>query len=298
MIYTLTLAPAIDLYVDIANYKIGEVNRSSSTTLIAGGKGINVSRLLKKLNRDSICLGYVGGATGSFIIDELKKEKIKSDFIKTESLTRINVKFKTTAFNAPTPEIKKNEMLALNKSLSLLKKDDILIISGRIPDIFLNSQFDKTLSSLKKKGVLFIIDTSGPFLIKALKYQPFLLKPNQEELGELFHTSINDINSATKYAKRAVDLGAKNVLVSLGDKGALLVNKNEEHFLKALKGKVVNTVGCGDSLVAGFIDEYLKSKDYKKALVNGVACGTAMAFYHNGLNYDKIKKIKALLVHD
>lgn len=295
MIYTLTLAPAVDLYVDINQYKIGEVNRSKGTTLVAGGKGINVSRLLKKLKRDSVCLGYVGGATGLFIENELKKEKIKYDFVKTSALTRVNVKFKTTAFNAPTPNVTATEIAKLNAKLNQLKKNDILILSGRIPEILLKSKLINTLSTLKKKGVIFIVDTSGSFLAQSLKYRPFLLKPNQEELGELFNTSITNTKATITYAKKAVNLGAKNVLVSMGASGAILVNKDNVYFVKALKGKAINTVGCGDSLVAGFIDEYLKSNDLHEALISGVACGTAMAFYHNAVNCDKINSIKMRL---
>lgn len=299
MIYTLTLAPAVDLYVKIRNCNIGEVNRSESELALPGGKGINVSRTLNYLKRESVCLGFVGGYSGAFIESELKEAGIKSDFVHVDKPTRINVKIsgaiKETAFNSPAPHITMKDMQELGKKIQKLKKGDILIMSGAVPTSVPTKMVDEILESLTKKGVLLVVDTTKTSLLKALKYKPLLVKPNKEELGEVFYTQIKSDNDAVHYARKLVKSGARNVLVSLADEGAILVNNEVVYRIYAPHKEVVNSVGSGDSMIAGFVDELLRSSNLKKALMRGVVCGSATAFHQDIANAKEIKEVEKLV---
>ncbi len=282
MIYTVTFSPAVDYIVDLPSLEVGAINRSSSEHVLPGGKGINVSIVLANLGRSSVATGFLGGFTGVFIDGELKKRGIKSSFIPVDGLTRINVKLRgkeETAVNGQGPSISVEQIEALMKQLSALNSGDLLVISGTIPKSLPSDIYEKILERIKDNGCQVIVDATNEILLNTLKYKPLLVKPNQEELEEMFHVKINNKEELIKTAEKLLDLGAQNVIVSLGGDGALLVGKGiEPLLLPAPKGKVVNTVGAGDSLVAGFIDEYLNSGIIAKAFKQGIATGSASAF--------------------
>ena len=280
MIYTLTVSPSIDYVVDVNDFKIGNINRSSKEEAFIGGKGINVSLVLNNLDRESIALGYIGGFTGRYIKDELNRLDIKNDFIELDGLTRINVKLKgekETAINGIGPIINKEDIEALIKKLKRLNESDYLIMSGALPSSVHINIYEEILKRISSK-VEVIVDTSSKTLLDILKYHPFLIKPNKEELEELYDVVINNDDDLINYSKRLIELGAKNVIVSLDKDGALLANKDIVIKSNSPKGTVINSVGAGDSLVAGFIDEYLRSKDIAKAFYYGIASGSASTF--------------------
>lgn len=282
MIYTVTFSPAIDYVVDLKELQIGEINRTVRETAYPGGKGINVSMVLANLGQPSVATGFLAGFTGDFIKSELKKRNIQSGFIDVEGMTRINVKIrakKETAINGQGPHITDREIEKLIRLLEKLGRDDLLVISGTIPSSLPSNIYELILERIVDNGVTLVIDATRDILLKTLKYHPLLVKPNKEELEEMFNTKINNDQELIENANKLLALGAKNVIVSLGGDGALLVGEGLKPQLRpAPKGKVVNTVGAGDSLVAGFIDEYLTSKDIAKAFKKGIATGSASAF--------------------
>ena len=282
MIYTVTFSPAIDYVVDLTRFEIGEINRTQREQAFAGGKGINVSLVLSNLGKSSVATGFLGGFTGDFIRGELAKKNISSGFIEVDGLTRINVKIragKETAINGQGPHITDVQIEQLISQLEKLTKDDLLVISGNIPSSLPSNMYEMILERIKGNDVTVIVDATKDILLNTLKYHPLLVKPNKEELEEMFNVTIANDADLIKTASRLLDMGAKNVIVSLGGDGALLVgNGLEPQLRKAPKGKVVNTVGAGDSLVAGFIAEYLDSKDIAKAFKQGIATGSASAF--------------------
>ena len=282
MIYTVTFSPAIDYVVDLPALEVGAINRSKGEHVLAGGKGINVSTVLANLGRPSVATGFLGGFTGRFIAEELEKRGIRSAFIPVDGLTRINVKLRgkeETAINGQGPSIGAEQIEALMKLLEGLTPDDLLVISGTIPNSLPSNIYETILERIQGNGCQVIVDATEEILLKTLKYGPLLVKPNREELEEMFHVTIHNDEELIQNAEKLLDLGAANVIVSLGGDGALLVGKGiEPLLLPAPKGKVVNTVGAGDSLVAGFIDEYLRSGIIAKAFVQGIATGSASAF--------------------
>ncbi len=282
MIYTLTFSPSIDYIINIDNLIIGDINRSKNDKFLPGGKGINVSIILSKLNRKSIAMGFLGGFSGNFIKDELDKLNIENDFINIDGISRINVKIegnKETAINGSSPNISKDDINKLIIKLNKLKENDVLIISGNVPDCVSVDVFNNILNDLHKKNVEIIVDNKNEILMESLKYHPLLVKPNKEELEETFNVRLDNDEDIIKYAHYLKEQGAKNVIVSLGDKGAILVDNNNNVYKENAKvGKVINTVGAGDALVAGFIDEYLRSKDAFKAFKFGIDCSNKKIF--------------------
>ena len=282
MIVTLTFSPAIDYVVDLDRLEVGAINRSKGEHCMPGGKGINVSIVLANLGQESIATGFLGGFTGDFIRNELNGMGIRSEFIEVEGNTRINVKLRgaeETAINGQGPRIGADKIEELMVQLEKLTSKDLLVISGTVPSSLPSDIYEKILERIKDNRVELIVDATNDILLNTLKYQPLLVKPNQEELEEMFHTVIHNQDELIDNAKKLLGLGAKNVIVSLGGKGALLVgNGLEPLHLDAPKGKVVNTVGAGDSLVAGFIDEYVRSGNIAKAFRQGIATGSASAF--------------------
>lgn len=282
MIYTVTFSPAIDYVVDLDNFTIGDINRTQQEQVFPGGKGINVSLVLANLGKSSIATGFLGGFTGAFIKEELAKRNIKSGFIEVDGLTRINVKIragKETAINGQGPNIKDEDINELISQLEKLTKDDLLVISGTVPKSLPSNIYEMILERIKDNKVEVIVDATKDILLNTLKYHPLLVKPNKEELEEMFNVSISNDQELIENASKLLSLGARNVIVSLGGDGALLVGEGLEPVKRsAPQGKVVNTVGAGDSLVAGFIAEYLDSKDIKKAFKQGIATGSASAF--------------------
>lgn len=249
MIYTVTFSPAIDYVVDLDRLVKGAINRSKGEHCLPGGKGINVSIVLANMGKPSIATGFLGGFTGDFIRGELKKRGIESGFVEVEGNTRINVKLRgeeETAINGQGPHITPEQIEELMVQLEKLTDKDLLVISGTVPSSLPSDIYEKILERIKDNRVELIVDATNDILLNTLKYRPLLVKPNQEELEEMFHTVIHDERELIDNAKRLLALGARNVIVSLGGDGALLVGEGLEPLhLQAPKGKVVNTVGAG-----------------------------------------------------
>lgn len=281
MIYTLTLNPAIDYIMNVENLELGEVNRSSTESKFIGGKGINVSRVLNEIGIESVALGFIGGFTGAYIEKNLKDYKINTDFIKVEEDTRINIKIKSgieSEINANGPYISEEKLKELKEQLSKLKNGDYLVLAGSIQKSLQNDLYVEIQKLIANKDVKIIVDISNNTIISSAKEKAFLVKPNDKELAEIFGVTIQTEKDCIKYGEKLKELGAENVIISMGAKGAILIS-NEGIFKGSVpKGNVRNSVGAGDSLVAGFVGEYSKSKDILSAFKMGLACGTATAF--------------------
>ena len=284
MIYTVTFNPAIDYVVHMPDELLaGMTNRTLSEECYFGGKGINVSTVLKNLGYDSTALGFVAGFTGTAIEESVKKRGIKADFITLpEGISRINVKIKgkeETEINAQGPKIPKGSLDELFSKIRSLQDGDTLILAGSIPSSLPSDIYEKILSLLEDKKVRTVVDATGDLLKNVLKYHPFLIKPNNHELEEMSGKSLTTVDALKAEGKKLQDLGAQNVLISMAGDGALLLTETgESYHLAAPAGKVKNSVGAGDSMVAGFIAGYLKTGDYKEALLLGTAAGSASAF--------------------
>lgn len=278
MIYTITISPAIDYVVHLDELMPGATNRSKKEEYYFGGKGINVSIVLKELGIESRALGFVSGFTGYALEDGLREQGIDTDFVHLEKgITRINIKIKSekeTEINGQGAIAEKEDFDQLVEKLKGMKKDDILILSGSIPAALPQDTYTRLLKIVNRMGVLVILDAAGELLLSALPQHPFLVKPNIHELRELFGNEVRPLEGA----KKLQSLGARNVIVSLGSEGAiLLTEKGIVHNCGTCAGKVLNTVGSGDSMVAGFVAGYEKSKDYQYALELGSAAGSATA---------------------
>ena len=297
MIHTITFNPALDYISQVENFEVGKINRTKTEKILPGGKGLNVSIVLKNLEYNSTALGFIAGFTGDELKKQLEEYKINTDFIKVKKgITRINVKISSkeeTALNGNGPEITKEDIQNLLDKIDKIKKDDIVILAGNVPKGINNNIYEIICVKLEKNGVTYIVDATKELLINVLKYKPFLIKPNKEELEETFKVKIKTKEDIVLYAKKLQLMGAKNVLVSLGGDGAILVTAEENvYFCEAPKGKVLNTVGAGDSMVAGFLAGYLKTQDYEYALKMGIATGSASAF---SMNLATIKDVETLL---
>lgn len=282
MIYTVTFNPALDYILELDKLEIGKIQKSKTELILPGGKGINVSTVLTNLEVDNIALGYKAGFVGAEIERLLKNMNVKTDFIDLEEgNSRINVKIsgeEETAINTNGPKISENKILELLEKLKTLNENDYLVLSGSIPSSIKDDIYEKICSIVKKQNVKIVVDATKNLLVQALKYNPFLIKPNNEELGEIFDVEIHTKEDAYVYGKKLKEMGAQNVLVSMGKTGAALIDEaGQEYFLKSPEGKRVNTVGSGDSMVAGFIAGFLKYKNYNDALKMGVSAGSASA---------------------
>lgn len=281
MIYTCTITPSIDYTVYLPTFQAGGLNRTNEVYYYPGVKGINVSRVLQRLGVNNVALGFAGGFTGDYITRFLAQEKINTDFINTNEITRINVKIKAgeeSELNGPGPQVNEVQQQELLTKIQALSAGDWFILAGSLPDTITLAFYQKIANLCKQKEIAFVLDTSGPNLKSLIQTKPFLVKPNQDELGELFDTTITSKQDAVFYAKKLVASGIKHVIVSLGGDGAILVTENETLIAESPKGTVVNTVGSGDSLVAGFIASYVKNSDVVEAFRYGVASGSATAF--------------------
>lgn len=283
MIYTVSFNPAWDYVMSVDDFKIGKTNRSSFESIMFGGKGINVSAVLKELDVTSTALGFVAGFTGEALESEIKSEGIKTDFIKlSKGMTRINVKLKTgkeTEINGRGPKIDEAAIQLLFEKLDSLSGGDILILAGSIPTGMPDDIYEKILERLKDKGITFVVDATKDLLLNVLKYKPFLIKPNIHELEEIFDAKLKTDEDISEKAKILQSRGAKNVLISMGGDGALLLDEfNNVHKIGVAEGKVINSVGAGDSMVAGFVAGYERYHDYSLALKLGTAAGNATAF--------------------
>lgn len=288
MIYTITFNPALDYIAQVEDFKIGEINRTKTETILPGGKGLNVSIVLKNLGIENTALGFISGFTGEELKRKMEAQGVKTDFVKVkEGITRINVKISSmnekkveeTALNGVGPLITETDIEVLMEKLQKMSTNDIVILAGSIPKNIDNTIYEKICKKLNEKGITFIVDSTQELLMNVLKYHPFLIKPNKDELEETLNCKISTKEDIIHSAKELKKLGAQNVLVSLGNDGALLVTKEDKtYYSKAPKGQVVNTVGSGDSMVAGFLAGYYQTKDYEVALKTGVATGSASAF--------------------
>ncbi|MGV3080988.1 1-phosphofructokinase [Streptococcus dysgalactiae] len=281
MIYTVTLNPSIDFIVRIDQLNLGSVNRMVSDDKFAGGKGINVSRVLQRLGVGSTATGFLGGFTGHFIEDSLKNEGIETAFVKVDQDTRINVKITSqeeTEINGQGPMISQEQLESLKAKLSQLTSDDTVVFAGSAPANLGNAVYKELIPLVRKSGAQVVCDFEGQPLLDALANNPLLVKPNNHELEAIFGVPLNSLNDVETYARRILEMGAQHVLISMAGDGALLVTEEATYFAKPIKGQVKNSVGAGDSMVAGFTGEFVKSKDPVEALKWGVACGTATAF--------------------
>lgn len=283
MIYTVTFNPSLDYIVTVKDFRLGETNRTASEQMLPGGKGINVSTVLENLGFENTALGFVAGFTGKEIVRKVQELGFRHEFIELqEGCSRINIKMKDfdgTEINGQGPSIKEADVQTLLERLDHLGEGDILVLAGSIPSSMPETIYADILKRLDGKGVMTVVDATNDLLMEVLKYHPFLIKPNQHELGEIFGVELTTQESVVPYAKKMQEKGAVNVLVSMGGKGAVLLDANGDvHMLPAPKGNLVNAVGAGDSMVAGFLAGWLEKQDYEHAFRMGVSAGSASAF--------------------
>lgn len=292
MVYTVTFNPAIDLVVSLKELTKGEINRCDSEEMICGGKGINVSIVLSRLGIESKALGFVAGFTGTAIERGVEAEGVKADFVRLkEGNTRINMKVKAaeeTEINGQGPHIPEEALNRLFEKLDALTEGDVLVLAGSIPNSLPNNVYEKILARLYDKKIKFVVDATKDLLLKVLKYKPFLIKPNNHELGEMFGVTLTSEEQIIEYAEKLKDMGAVNVLISMAGDGAILIDEfGKIHKCGVCRGEVLNSVGAGDSMVAGFIAGSEKG-DYDYALKLGTAAGGATAFSKGLADKEKI----------
>ncbi|MBQ9680296.1 MAG: 1-phosphofructokinase [Ruminococcus sp.] len=301
MIYTVTLSPSIDYVVHFSGaMRFNITNRSDSEEFYYGGKGINVSQVLAELDLDSTALGFIAGFTGDAIEKGIKNSRIRTDFIRlNEGFTRINIKIKSggeTEINGQGPDIPAAALEELMKKLDNLRDGDTLVLAGSIPKTCPDDIYERMLDRVKHKNIMIVVDATRQLLVNSLSMHPFLIKPNRLELAEIFHKEVENQDDVIKYAGKLQEMGARNVIVSLGRKGALLLDEQGSvHTCGTLKQPVLNTVGAGDSMVAGFIAGYQKTGDYGYALKLGSACGNATSFLPGLATREKIDEVFAKL---
>lgn len=296
MIWTLTVNPSLDYNLQLEDFQEGRVNRSQKESITAGGKGINVSIVLNNLGVKSTALGFTGGWTGVKIESILSKGGIDTDFVYLpQGDSRINVKIKAekeTEINANGPFIDSAHVEFLFMKLNSLCDGDTLVLAGSIPSCLGSDFYTRIMKFLEGKKIDIVVDATGNLLLETLRYNPFLIKPNNHELGEIFGVKIETHEQALEYAKKLAEKGARNVLVSLaGDGAVLLAEDGSSHKCSAPKGTVVNSVGAGDSMVAGFIAGWNEIHDYGQALKMGISCGSASAFSEGLASRDAVMDI-------
>ena len=281
MIYTVTLNPSIDYIVRLDKVNVGSVNRMESDDKFAGGKGINVSRVLKRLGIDNTATGFIGGFTGKFITDTLENEAIATKFVQVSEDTRINVKIKAdaeTEINGTGPTVSPEQLITLKDILLGLSEKDTVVFAGSSNKNLGNVVYKELISLTRQTGAQVVCDFEGQTLIDSLEFQPLLVKPNNHELGDIFGVKLENLDEIEKYAREILAKGAQYVIISMAGDGALLVTKDGAYFAKPIKGIVKNSVGAGDSMVAGFTGEFVRSGNAVEAFKWGVACGTATTF--------------------
>lgn len=300
MIYTVTFNPSLDYVVKVEHFCSGTVNRAQSEAVYSGGKGINVSIILTRLGVYNTALGFIAGFTGAQIEKGVREMGCKTDFIPVKNgMSRINIKLKSddeSEINGIGPVISKQELDALFTQLECLKDGDILVLAGSIPSCLPEDIYEKIMERLSGRNLRFVVDATGDLLLRTLKYHPFLIKPNKHELGDFFGVSLTSREDIIEYAKKLQEKGADNVLVSMAGEGAILLSKQGELFQSAAPaGKVKNSVGAGDSMVAGFLAGYLQHGNYGEAFKTGLAAGSASAFSEDLATREKIYEILAAL---
>lgn len=296
MIYTVTFNPSLDYIVSVDDFKLDLTNRTSSELILPGGKGLNVSMLLGNLGIENIALGFEAGFTGKEIIRRIEEMGVRSDFISIpDGISRINLKLKSidgTEINGCGPKISVQDVQKLMEKLDGLTEKDVLVLAGSIPKSMPDDIYRQIMKRLKGRGITIVVDATRDLLVNVLEYHPFLIKPNNHELGDIFNTEIKTREEVIPYAKKLQKMGAANVLVSMAGEGAVLIAENGEIFEKpAPVGKLVNGVGAGDSMVAGFIAGWLEKKDYEHAFYMGISAGSASAFSEMLATKDEIEKV-------
>lgn len=296
MIYTVTFNPSLDYIVSVDDFRLGMTNRASSEQMLAGGKGINVSTVLRNLGIESVALGFAAGFTGDEIIRELKQMGIRTDFISVDSgFSRINLKLKSidgTEINGKGPDISREKTELLMEKLKKLKAGDTLVLAGSIPPSMPDDIYEKILAALAGRGIRTVVDATKSLLTNVLKYHPFLIKPNNHELGEIFHQELLTREAVVPYGRKLQEMGARNVLVSMAGEGAVLIAEDGSVYQsKAPKGKLVNAVGAGDSMVAGFLAGWMEEESYEHAFYMGLSAGSASAFSENLALEEEIKSV-------
>jgi 1-phosphofructokinase len=281
VIYTLTLNPSLDYILELDQITLGDLNRTKNDSKFPGGKGINVSQVLKKLDVNSKALGFIGGFTGDYIEEFLRTLKIDTEFVRVKEDTRINVKLKSmteTEINAKGPKITRQNYETLKEKIRGLTSEDILVLAGSIPSSMPANTYEELVEVCKENRTKFVVDAEGDLLLNVLPFQPYLIKPNHHELGELFNTVVTTAEEVIPYGRKLIKKGARNVIVSLAENGAVLINQEYALVATAPKGEVKSSVGAGDSMVAGFIAMFEKTKSVEEAFRFSIAAGSATAF--------------------
>lgn len=286
MIYTVTFNPSLDYIVSVNDFELGMTNRTASELMLPGGKGINVSIVLKQLGLDNTALGFMAGFTGEEIVRKLEENGVNTEFIRIpKGISRINVKLKNidgTEINGMGPEIAPDKLEELLVQLDRLDQGDVLVLAGSIPKSMPDDIYRDILQRLESKKIMIVVDATGDLLMNVLPYHPFLIKPNNHELGELFDVKITTKQQVVPYAEKLQEKGARNVLISMGGQGAVFVSETGEVYMaEAPKGELKNSVGAGDSMVAGFVTGWVTEGDYEHAFRMGVSTGSASAFSEN-----------------
>ena len=296
MIYTVTFNPSLDYIVSIDNFKLGKTNRTITELMLPGGKGLNVSTVLYNLGIENTALGFTAGFVGEELKRLAKETGYSCDFIDIkEGVSRINVKMKDfdgTEINGMGPVIDEGALNALMKKLDMLKNGDVLVLAGSIPSSMPSDIYSRILEMLNGRGIRFVVDATKNLLLNVLQFRPFLIKPNNHELGEIFGVTLESKDDVVPYAKKLQEMGAVNVLVSMAGEGAVLVDENgTEYQLDAPKGTLVNAVGAGDSMVAGFLAGWEEQRNYEHAFKMAVAAGSASAFSELLATKDEIRTL-------
>lgn len=299
MIYTVTLNPSIDYIVQVNSLELGAVNRAEKDMKFPGGKGINVSRVLHRLGVENVALGFTGGFTGRFIKDVLQTEGVITNFIQVNEDTRINVKIKgkeETELNGQGPSVTKEQFEQLMKQIESMQKGDCVVLAGSVPASIPTTFYESIAAFGGEKGIRVVVDASGSALQHVVKNKPFLIKPNHHELGELFGVEISTVEDVLPYGRKLVEQGVEHVIVSMVGDGALLFTAEGIYEATIPKGVVINSVGAGDSLVAGFVGRYEQTKDIEKAFQYGVATGSATAFSADLCEKEKVEELLSQVI--
>lgn len=296
MINTITLNPSLDYIVKVDDFKVGHVNRTSKEDIYPGGKGINVSIVLKNLGVKNRALGFTAGFTGEEIEKLVANHGVDNEFIRLEKgMSRINVKLKSkeeSEINGMGPDISKNDIEKLYEKLEALKAGDFVVLAGSIPNTLPDDIYETIMKDFKDKEINFVVDATKDLLLNVLKYKPFLIKPNHHELGEMFNVKLNSKDEIITYAKKLQEIGARNVIISMAGDGAILIEENGEITISDTpKGMLVNSVGAGDSMVGGFLAGIAENKNIKEAFKIGVATGSASAFSEGLATRDKVEEL-------
>ena len=282
MYYTITLNPAVDMLTKASNFSLGKLNRTQEAKYVVGGKGINISILLNNIGKKTKALGFVAGFTGYFIKSELDKLGIENDFVETLGTTRINIKLTTdteTEINGQSSAVNSENITEFFAKLDVLTTEDVVFLSGNVIAGMELEDFKKIAAKVATKGATLVVDSNKDLVLDTLQYKPFVVKPNEFELGEMFGITLNGLEEILVYARKLQERGAQNVLVSRGAKGAILLTENDEVLeVNVAEGKIVSTVAAGDSMLAMFVAKYNETKDYAEALKYASAAGGATSF--------------------